>query len=91
MDDAPGAGDLAVRGYAFEIGEFGYDLYQGWGYAGAFDLASLRIWTEGELIVGNIASEAAPVPEPAAWALMIAGFGLAGAALRRRRTVVSFA
>jgi hypothetical protein len=27
----------------------------------------------------------APVPEPAAWALMIAGFGLAGAALRSRR------
>ncbi len=27
----------------------------------------------------------AGVPEPAAWALMIGGFGLAGAALRRRR------
>ena len=26
-----------------------------------------------------------PVPEPAAWALMIAGFGLTGAALRRSR------
>ena len=28
---------------------------------------------------------AAPVPEPATWALMILGFGTAGAALRRRR------
>jgi len=28
---------------------------------------------------------AAPVPEPATWALMILGFGLAGAALRTRR------
>ncbi|THD65073.1 MAG: PEP-CTERM sorting domain-containing protein [Phenylobacterium sp.] len=28
----------------------------------------------------------AGVPEPAAWALMIVGFGLTGAALRRRRT-----
>ncbi len=27
----------------------------------------------------------APVPEPAAWGLMIAGFGMAGGALRRRR------
>lgn len=27
----------------------------------------------------------APVPEPAAWALMIAGFGMAGATLRQRR------
>lgn len=30
-------------------------------------------------------SPAAAVPEPAAWALMIGGFGLTGAALRRRR------
>jgi hypothetical protein len=33
----------------------------------------------------------AAVPEPAAWALMIAGFGLAGAALRRRRAVAAAA
>ena len=31
------------------------------------------------------------VPEPAAWAMMIAGFGLAGSAMRRRRTSVRFA
>ena len=30
----------------------------------------------------------ASVPEPASWALMIGGFGLAGAALRRRRASV---
>lgn len=29
------------------------------------------------------------VPEPASWALMIAGFGLAGATLRRRRTLAA--
>lgn len=31
------------------------------------------------------ASVAAPVPEPATWAMLILGFGAAGAALRRRR------
>lgn len=31
------------------------------------------------------------VPEPAAWAMMIAGFGLAGAAARRRRTAIAYA
>jgi Concanavalin A-like lectin/glucanases superfamily/PEP-CTERM motif len=31
------------------------------------------------------------VPEPSAWALLIAGFGLAGAALRRRRTATAIA
>lgn len=29
-----------------------------------------------------------PIPEPSAWALMIAGFGLVGASLRRRRSTV---
>lgn len=30
-----------------------------------------------------------PVPEPASWAMMIAGFGLTGAMLRRRRAVIA--
>ncbi|QMW24536.1 PEP-CTERM sorting domain-containing protein [Sandaracinobacteroides saxicola] len=32
---------------------------------------------------------AGAVPEPATWAMMIAGFGLVGAATRRRRTMVA--
>jgi hypothetical protein len=38
------------------------------------------------------AGGAAPVPEPAAWALMVGGFGLVGGAMRmRRKTVLRFA
>jgi hypothetical protein len=33
--------------------------------------------------------DAASAPEPAAWALMLGGFGLAGAALRRRRALAA--
>ena len=29
------------------------------------------------------------VPEPAAWALMIAGFGMVGGAARRRRAIMA--
>lgn len=39
----------------------------------------------------EIDSLAAAVPEPAAWAMMVIGFGLAGAALRTRRRKVTFA
>jgi len=31
------------------------------------------------------------VPEPAAWAMMVGGFGLIGGAMRRRKTTISFA
>lgn len=42
--------------------------------------------------VQSIASTGtAAVPEPAAWAMMISGFGIAGASLRRRKTAVVFA
>jgi hypothetical protein len=40
--------------------------------------------TQGFVIAGE-------VPEPASWALMIAGFGMAGAMLRRRRLVAATA
>lgn len=50
-----------------------------------------RVRADGGFYIDNIEVEwiyeglSSPVPEPAAWALMIAGFGLAGATLRRRR------
>lgn len=63
-------------------------------------LNNLYVYTVGELNsetglqvgppIGN--SQTAPIPEPASWAMMVGGFGLAGAALRRRRkTTVAFA
>jgi iron complex outermembrane receptor protein len=52
-----------------------------------------NIWPRNGLGNNNQISDFAPnnslistAPEPAAWALMIAGFGLAGGVLRRRRT-----
>jgi hypothetical protein len=50
-------------------------------------------WVEGkqDLLFYTFTPFAAPVPEPATWAMMIGGFALAGAAMRRRKPVVSFA
>jgi len=39
----------------------------------------------------NIAAVGAAVPETATWAMMIGGFGMVGAAMRRRRTAVRYA
>ena len=40
-----------------------------------------------QIVVNAIGGTGGAVPEPASWALMIGGFGMAGAALRRRRAV----
>lgn len=37
----------------------------------------------------TLIATAGAVPEPASWALMIAGFGLTGATMRRRRTAIT--
>lgn len=43
------------------------------------------------LVISVTPASTGAVPEPASWAMMIAGFGMAGAALRRRRARVAFA
>ena len=41
--------------------------------------------------IDNLVFQDAAIPEPAAWALMIAGFGLAGSAVRRRKVAFALA
>lgn len=59
------------------------------------DLEQVQVWGDWSPSVetarlDNVAMAAnAGVPEPATWALMIMGFGGAGAALRRRRVAVA--
>lgn len=45
----------------------------------------------GTQVIASVSGATGAVPEPATWALMIGGFGLAGAALRRRRSLAVFA
>lgn len=46
-----------------------------------------KIWHASRINVSTLAA----VPEPATWAMMIAGFGLAGASLRSARRRIAFA
>lgn len=54
---------------------------------------NVNVFTNGVVVLGAAVdgppSPPASVPEPTAWALMIMGFGLAGAQLRRRRVTAA--
>lgn len=67
----------SLGGFATWSGFSGVDyvVFDGIGSLGGFELDNIVL---NEAVPGG-------VPEPAAWALMIAGFGLAGASLRNRR------
>jgi PEP-CTERM motif len=40
-------------------------------------------------LLDSVSFSVAPIPEPASWAMLIAGFGLVGTAMRRRRTAAA--
>lgn len=58
-------------------------------FTGEFDQVTFtdrdETWHGIQIGIGDVVPQAG-VPEPASWALMIGGFGLAGAAMRRRRS-----
>ena len=66
----------------------GPQLYSGPESSPTFLLGSYALtdyFGSGDTYTLTISSLSATVPEPASWAMMIAGMGMAGAALRRRR------
>ena len=68
--------------FGTNFGDFSGGLNSGWGEFSGY----VPIFIHTDFINGAIS---AAVPEPATWALMIGGFGLAGASLRRRRLAVA--
>lgn len=81
-------GSLAIPGYSSD-NFFGL-TGQGISYA------TLNSSTTGDYILldnltYHVAAVSGAVPEPASWAMLIAGMGVVGAAMRRRATRVAFA
>lgn len=75
--------DQNVSPVAQSLPGYGSVYFYGANASGVFESARADLTADGTYSVGN------PVPEPAAWALMIAGFGLVGAALRRRERLAA--
>jgi len=67
--------------HGFGIDQFGFNI---WPRITGFDSGDVSDFAPDHQ---NFSGSA--VPEPAAWALLIAGFGLAGSSLRRRRQVLA--
>ncbi len=86
-----GTSDLVALGLDFAVGANGLLRIE---FAESFDdlpNAADATFTRGTLAF-TYTPLAGAVPEPASWALMIAGFGLVGGAMRRRQRVsVSYA
>ena len=69
---------------------FGSNAKEYFGFSGA-NITSVRLTaaaTGDWVFIDNMTSAGGTVPEPASWAMLIAGFGIVGASMRRRRAHV---
>ena len=81
-------GNANLSVYGLEIG-----IGSGWNgtFFGAVDNVQANFGNARTVNSNFEVAVNAAVPEPATWAMMIAGFGLVGGAMRRRKTSVAFA
>ncbi|WP_310498730.1 PEPxxWA-CTERM sorting domain-containing protein [Sandarakinorhabdus sp.] len=80
LDSASTAFDLASIGFASPVRAIKIVGLDNFGGSPGFDVAFIQV------LPGSIG---AAVPEPASWAMLIAGFGLVGASMRRRKAVTA--
>jgi len=78
---------LGVSGPPYDFADSSYTRYSINSATGIGGFTLSPFGSEGNYSIDDVSITA--VPEPAAWAMMIAGFGLVGMAMRRRRTGVA--
>ena len=87
----PGArslvGRVAAHGLADEHGDRHYLIIDATDGRSYYVAIGRGVKFDNLLVTGNVPSA---VPEPATWAMMIMGFGLAGTAIRKRRRSLAF-
>ena len=91
LTDFPTTADGFVGGTVSTRADIPYvDDWGGEGF-GKLDQLKVTLWSSDQYQLPTASAYIRAVPEPATWAMMIAGFGLTGVALRRRRATVQFA
>ena len=83
---AGGGGGRGLDGASGSAGRPGAAAFDPSFNSGLNPFTGINSLTTGFVTIEQL-TQVAVVPEPATWAMMIAGFGLAGTALRRRRAV----
>ena len=73
------------------MGDINYDAAVNSTYNVTFSVSGTGFTKVSDSIVIQQGSGFAAVPEPAAWGLMLVGFGGVGVAIRRRRATYAFA
>jgi hypothetical protein len=79
-----GAGAAGIVTRTISLGAQQAESFSSLSFSDFANLSSLTIRGGSEFAIDNVAISTPAVPEPATWALMIAGFGIVGGALRRR-------
>jgi hypothetical protein len=105
FDTPVGGFGLFAEPNPFAVHQFTLTLSDGSVVGGAFDgnggagflgflgngVVSATLTSTADFAIGDFYVTSGAVPEPATWAMMIGGFALVGASMRRRSTAVSFA
>jgi hypothetical protein len=81
--------DLTVLAPISTPGGFNAFRFRGVSYDDGTLIYGLRFGGNYILLTGTADGQPPVVPEPATWAMLIAGFGLVGTAMRRRRPVTA--